>query len=100
VGVQVRASPLQRKAAARVGIFRNSSIIALPHSRGCTLARRLVDDPVIACRALIAAVVARCIQGCTHTNATGSPENAWTGPSARSLIGVRACSILCTCNSM
>ena len=98
VGVQVHASPLQIHAAARVVGIRSSSIIARPRSRGRTLARRLVHDPEIACRALVAAVAAPCIGGCTQTNTAVWAANTWTCPPAR--IDVCARGRVCTCNCM
>ncbi len=53
-------------AAAWVGRIRHTADVGLAGSRGGSLARRRVDDRVIACRALIAPILAPRVAGCTR----------------------------------
>ncbi len=57
---------LVKEAAAWQVRYRLTAVVGVAGCRGRTLARRLVDDPVISCRALIAPILAPRIAGCTR----------------------------------
>ena len=67
IGVEVAPTivALVKVAAAWVGRIRLTAEVGLAGCRGRTLARRRVDDREIACRALIASILAPRIAGCT-----------------------------------
>ena len=68
VGVEVAPSvvALVKVAAAWIGRIRLIAAVGLAGCRCRTLARRRVDDRVIACRALIAPILAPRVAGCTR----------------------------------